>query len=73
MTEPVSHISRSLVTIEDYLEQSKRLEILDWISTQPYTSYHRQAYSGVISGTCQWLLNDSSFVRLQNESASSLF
>ncbi|KAI4230202.1 MAG: hypothetical protein LQ349_006281, partial [Xanthoria aureola] len=45
MTEPVSHISRSLVTIEDYLEQSKRLEILDWISTQPYTSYHCQAYS----------------------------
>lgn len=73
MTEPISRISRSLATIEDHLEQSKRLEILDWISTQPYTSYHRQACSGVLSGTGQWLLNDSSFVHWQNESASSLF
>lgn len=70
--EPISRIGLSFAVIEDSLEKSKRLEILDWISTQPYTSYHRQACSGVLSGTGEWLLNDSNFVLWQNESASSL-
>ncbi|KAL8713090.1 MAG: hypothetical protein Q9225_006836 [Loekoesia sp. 1 TL-2023] len=70
--EPIIRIGRSLAAIEDSLEQSKRLKILNWISTQPYNSYHRQVFKGVLSGTGAWLLNDPNFVLWQNESASSL-
>lgn len=70
--EPISRISRSLALIEDSLEKSKRREILDWVSNQPYTSYHHQVSSSVLPGTGQWLLHDSDFVFWQQESASSL-
>jgi len=69
---PISRMSDYLAKVENSLDKSKRLEILNWISAQPYANYHRQACTNVLYGTGDWLLQDSNYEIWQRESASSL-
>ncbi|KAI9653168.1 MAG: hypothetical protein M1821_007708 [Bathelium mastoideum] len=52
--------------------QSQRVEILQWLSPEPYIKHHRQARQGVLAGTGQWLLSDPLFKKWKDESASSV-
>ncbi|KAF2838813.1 hypothetical protein M501DRAFT_934397, partial [Patellaria atrata CBS 101060] len=51
---------------------SKRIDILRWLSTEPYEQHHVQTKEGLLSGTGQWLLSDPVFEKWKNESASSI-
>jgi adenylylsulfate kinase-like enzyme len=42
------------------------------MSQEPYIQHHEQNKQGVLSGTGQWLLADSEFVKWKKESASSI-
>jgi hypothetical protein len=50
----------------------KRLEVLDWLSTQPYIDHHTTIKSRVMDGTGQWLLNHWTFRRWKVASSNSL-
>lgn len=64
---PVQNILRLLT-----FPAEKRGEILHWISAEPYKQHHEQAKSEVLEGTGKWLLQDRTFLRWKNESASSI-
>jgi hypothetical protein len=51
---------------------SKRMEILRWISPEPYIQHHEQTKKDVLSGTGQWLLSDPIFDKWKKESVSSI-
>ena len=51
---------------------SKRAEIMQWLSPEPYIQHHKQAKQGVLAGTGQWLLTDPIFETWKKESASSI-
>ncbi|KAH7372269.1 hypothetical protein BKA66DRAFT_175722 [Pyrenochaeta sp. MPI-SDFR-AT-0127] len=69
---PFRRMSAELKNIDDKLELSRRREILQWISNEPYIQYHNQAKEGVLTGTGRWLLSDPVFKRWKDDSASSI-
>ncbi|KAK4087020.1 hypothetical protein Purlil1_8539 [Purpureocillium lilacinum] len=69
---PVSRWDKALHAITDQLHAQKRGEILRWISAEPYRQHHEQAKSEVLEGTGKWLLQNRTFLRWKNESASSI-
>ncbi len=69
---PILRMSSQLNKIEDYLDKSKRHEILRWVSTQPYLEHHEQISKKALSGTGRWLLKDPTYAKWHKESSSSL-
>ena len=69
---PVDRIAGQLRSFEDNLLTKKRLEILEWMSSQPYKAHHNQNKRDILQGTGNWLLEDPVFVQWIKDSASSL-
>ncbi|KZL63519.1 ankyrin repeat protein, partial [Colletotrichum tofieldiae] len=69
---PVQRWNEALAALADQLDVKRRVEILSWISTEPYQQHHQQTYSEVMEGTGGWLLQDPTFLQWKNESASSI-
>ncbi|KAH6869627.1 hypothetical protein B0T10DRAFT_450909, partial [Thelonectria olida] len=69
---PVNRWDEALNVITDQLDAEKRRKILHWISAEPYRQHHEQTKSEVLEGTGKWLLQDPTFLRWKNESASSI-
>lgn len=69
---PINRMAGQLLHIEDNLDTKRRLEILAWMSSQPYKAHHNQNKKDVLKGTGQWLLEDSVFIQWMKDSASSL-
>lgn len=51
---------------------SKRIEILFWLSSQPYQEHHEQVSKSALAGTGRWLLEDHVYLKWYKESNSSL-
>ncbi|KAH6983300.1 hypothetical protein BKA56DRAFT_671994 [Ilyonectria sp. MPI-CAGE-AT-0026] len=69
---PVKRWDEALKAITDQLDAKKRGKILHWISPEPYKQHHEQTKSEVLEGTGKWLLQDPTFLKWKNESASSI-
>ncbi|SPJ73916.1 uncharacterized protein FTOL_03646 [Fusarium torulosum] len=69
---PLSRWSDELTKITDQLDKTKRREILQWLSKEPYRKHHQLVREGVVEGTGQWLLSDPIYLRWKEESASSI-
>ena len=69
---PVLRMSSQLNDIEDNLDQSKRYEILRWLSAQPHQEHHEQIGKKALAGTGRWLLEDSIYAEWHKRSSSSL-
>ena len=52
--------------------ESKRFEILKWISSIPYTSHHRRICEGRLEGTGEWLFKREEYRTWRSSSASKL-
>nr|XP_036576344.1 ankyrin repeat protein [Colletotrichum truncatum]KAF6783069.1 ankyrin repeat protein [Colletotrichum truncatum] len=50
----------------------RNIEILNWISKEPYEQHHKLTRSEVLNGTGKWLLEDPTFLQWKNESVSSV-
>ncbi|ORX98360.1 hypothetical protein BCR34DRAFT_577292 [Clohesyomyces aquaticus] len=70
--KPLRRMDDGLNKIHDDLQASKRVEIIQWLSPEPYMQYHKQAIQGVLTGTGQWLLSDPVFKKWKDDSASSI-
>jgi len=51
---------------------ARRSEILEWISTIPYTSHHRQISDGRLEGTAEWILERGEYRAWRESSVSML-
>ena len=69
---PVIRMSSQMNAIEDHLDKSKRIEILRWVSPQPYMEHHKQVFKHALSGTGRWLLEDPTSTQWRKGSTSSL-
>ncbi|EXL66681.1 hypothetical protein FOPG_17162 [Fusarium oxysporum f. sp. conglutinans race 2 54008] len=69
---PVSRWSDELNKITDQLDKTKRREILQWLSKEPYRKHHQLIREGILEGTGQWLLSDPVYIQWKEESASSI-
>ena len=61
-----------LQSFEDRLEAQERIEILRWLSAQPYIEHHEQIFKHALPGSGQWLLRDSTYIDWLQNSTSSL-
>ncbi|KAJ0126878.1 hypothetical protein HZ326_30018 [Fusarium oxysporum f. sp. albedinis] len=69
---PLSRWSDELNKITDQLDKTKRREILQWLSKEPYRKHHQLVREDVVEGTGQWLLSDPVYLQWKEESASSI-
>lgn len=69
---PTFRMSGQLQRVEDHLDEQKRIEILRWLSSQPYMEHHEQVFKHVLSGSGAWLLQDPLYIQWHKNSASSL-
>ena len=51
---------------------SERVEILRWLSAQPYLEHHQQIKKQALPGSGQWLLQDPLYIQWYKQSMSSL-
>ncbi|CAO2655499.1 Nn.00g043020.m01.CDS01 [Neocucurbitaria sp. VM-36] len=72
LNTPLQSMSNDMKVIKDGLEASKRLEIMRWLSPEPYLQHHNQVSQDVLPGTGQWLLSDAIFAKWKRESTSSI-
>lgn len=69
---PIIRMSSQLNGNKDYLDNSKRYEILRWISPQPYLEHHEQISKNILAGTGRWLLEDPLYAKWHKGSTTSL-
>ena len=69
---PIFRMSGQLHSVEDHLDEQKRVVILRWLSSQPYMEHHEQIVKHVLSGSGSWLLQDQFYTQSHRNSASSL-
>jgi hypothetical protein len=55
------------------IADSKRHQLLQWISVQGYMAHHEEHKNAVLQGTGEWLLMDPVLRKWRNESVSSIF
>jgi len=68
----IENISHMLEDMSTGLAVSNRSQILEWISTIPYTSHHRKISEGRLDGTGEWLLARNEYRDWRESSASKL-
>ncbi|KAL9066249.1 MAG: hypothetical protein Q9161_007706 [Pseudevernia consocians] len=69
---PICRMSSQLDSLDDQLKHSERMEILRWVSSQPYLDHHQQVKKKALSGSGQWLLQDPLYIQWYKQSVSSL-
>jgi hypothetical protein len=55
-----------------HLDDNKKAEILMWTSKVPYKDNHEAAYEGHVSGTGNWIFQDSSYISWDRGSSSRI-
>ncbi|KAJ3546613.1 hypothetical protein NM208_g1914 [Fusarium decemcellulare] len=69
---PVRRWNESYEHIANHIDATRRRDILESISSQPYKQHHSREMSEVMPCTGAWLLQHSTYVQWKNDSASSI-
>ena len=69
---PITRMSGQVQGLEEHADNSRRTEILSWISAHPYMEHHEQIKNHILPGSGAWLLEDIVYTRWHKESACSL-
>lgn len=72
MQQPINRIEQQLRNIQDGLNGTERLDILQWLSPVPYKKHHEQTRKDILSGTGTWLLQEQQLLDWQVSSSSSI-
>lgn len=70
--QPIDRMEQHLRDIQDGLNCTERLSILQWISPMPYKKHHQQTRKDILGGTGTWLLQEQQLLDWQVSSASSI-
>ena len=69
---PLKGIASTVSAVWTHLEDNRKAEILVWTSTVPYEDNHETAYKGHVSGTGNWIFQDSSYISWDRGSSSRI-
>lgn len=72
LQKPIDRIESNLQDLQDGLSETKRIQILHWLSPLPFEQYHNQARRDVMTGTGDWFLNDDQLLAWRVSSSSSI-
>ena len=65
-------MEQQLRDIQDGLNRTERLDIIQWLSPLPYKKHHEQTCKDILSGTGTWLLKQQQLLEWQVSSSSSI-
>ena len=69
---PIDRIEKDVQDLRDDLGNTKRIQILQWISPIPYEQHHNQARKDLMASTGLWFLNDDRLLGWRGSSTSSI-
>ncbi|KAK2735070.1 hypothetical protein FQN57_001350 [Myotisia sp. PD_48] len=69
---PLTRWDDTMEKVDDGLKKSERLNILRWLSKEPYIQYHNRNKEGFLHGTGSWLLNHPVYTQWKDESTNSI-
>jgi hypothetical protein len=69
---PLTRIDEGVAALLEYVSDSKRMEILDWVSTIPHGKHHNRVKEKRTADTCDWLLRHERFREWEGSSSSIL-
>ena len=72
MQQPINRIEQQLRDIQDGLNGTERLNVIQWLSPLPYMKHHEQTRKDILGGTGTWLLQEQQLLDWQVSSASSI-
>ena len=72
LQRPIDRMNDHLKNLQDHLQATERLGILEWLSTLPYKKYHNQAQKGILQGTGAWFLKNKQLLEWRVSSYSSI-
>ncbi|KAI5810371.1 hypothetical protein BZA77DRAFT_172525 [Pyronema omphalodes] len=72
MNDMISHIQPHLHNVQNWLEDSDRSAILQWISAIPYISHHKRISEERLEGTGEWLFERPEYEEWMSSSESKL-
>ncbi|KAI5813266.1 hypothetical protein BZA77DRAFT_346375 [Pyronema omphalodes] len=72
MNDMISDIQPHLHNVQNWLEDSDRSAILQWISTIPYISHHKRISEERLEGTGEWLFERPEYEEWMSSSDSKL-
>ncbi|KAI5806000.1 hypothetical protein BZA77DRAFT_368834 [Pyronema omphalodes] len=72
MNDMISHIQPHIHNVQNWLEDSDRSAILQWISAIPYISHHKRINEERLEGTGEWLFDRPEYEEWMSSSESKL-
>ena len=72
LQQPINRMEQQLRDIQDHLNGTERLDVLQWLSTVPYKKHHEQTRKDILSGTGTWLYREQQLLDWQVSSVSSI-
>lgn len=73
ISEPMTRLEENFQTYFDEMESAKVIQILEAISSIPYTTHHQEYQEKRTADTCNWLLEDEEFRAWESSRSSGVF
>ena len=73
LDEPIKRLVDSSSISQRGVEESKRLQLLRWLSPVQFSSHHARHSEIRVPGSGQWLLDNKQYLNWRNSSSSSVF
>lgn len=73
ISEPMTRLEENFQTYFDEMESAKVIQILEAISSIPYTTHHQEYQEKRTADTCNWLLEDEGFRAWESSRSSGVF
>ncbi|KAJ5419757.1 uncharacterized protein N7487_003307 [Penicillium crustosum] len=73
ISEPMVRFEENFQTYFDEMESAKMIQILEAISSIPYTTHHQEYQEKRTTDTCNWLLEDEGFRAWESSRSSGAF
>ena len=72
LDRPLVRIDENVGSLLERVQEADQLNLLEWISSVPYSKHHATIKEARTSGTCEWLLQHKSFAEWQDDSFSAI-
>ena len=73
LSEPIKRLVDHSYICTRSIEENQHLELLNWLSSVPFSSHHKRHSQSRIPGSGQWLMDHNRYLDWRNTSSSSIF
>lgn len=73
LNEPIKRLVDHSKISAQVLQESQRIQLLQWLSPVPFSSHHKRQSESRTPGSGQWLLDHDRYLNWRNGSSSGIF